>query len=56
MILVVFSGSGIILAMVELLGVVLACCLANIISDENREKRRLRRLTQQNLELKVSDL
>ena len=40
--------------MVELLGVVLACCLANIIADENRDKRRLRRINQQHVDLKVS--
>eukprot|EP00093_Oithona_nana_P011709 11709.XXX_784871_785160_1 [CDS] Oithona nana genome sequencing. len=44
MILMVFSCSGVILAMIELLGVVLACCLATIIADENREKLRLRRI------------
>ena len=56
MILMVFACSGIILAMIELLGVVLACCLANIIAEENKEKRRLRKINQQHLELKVSDL
>lgn len=56
MILMVFSCSGVILAMIELLGVVLACCLATIIADENREKLRLRRINQQHLDLKVSDL
>ena len=56
MILMVFACTGIILAMVELLGVVLACCLANIIADENKEKQRIRRINQQHMELKVSDL
>ena len=56
MILMVFSCSGVILAMIELLGVVLACCLATIIADENKEKLRLRRINQQHLDLKVSDL
>ena len=56
MILMVFSCSGVILAMIELLGVVLACCLATIIADENREKLRLRRINQQHMDLKVSDL
>ena len=56
MILIVFAGAGTILAMIELLGVVLACCLANIISDELKEKRRIQRINQQHLELKVSDL
>ena len=59
-ILLVFAFSGVFLAMVELLGVVLACCLASFIADENREKRRLRRINQQHLDskisLKVSDL
>ena len=56
MLLLSFAGVGSVLAMIELLGVVLACCLANIISEENREKRRIRRINQQHLELKVSDL
>ena len=56
MILIVFAGAGTILAMIELLGVVLACCLANIISDELKEKRRIQRINQQHMELKVSDL
>jgi hypothetical protein len=58
MILFVFACSGVILAIVELLGVVLACCLASIIADENREKIRLKRINQQvhKVELKVSDL
>ena len=65
-ILVVFACSGVILAMIELLGVVLACCLANNIAYENREKRRLKQINRnqehlglinpQHLELKVSDL
>ena len=59
-ILLVFACSGVILAMVELLGVVLACCLASFIADENKEKKRLRRINQQHLDsrisLKVSDL
>lgn len=59
-ILLVFAFSGVFLAMVELLGVVLACCLASFIADENKEKKRLRRINQQHLDsrisLKVSDL
>ena len=59
-ILLVFGCSGVILAIVELLGVVLACCLASFIADENKEKKRLRRINQQHLDsrisLKVSDL
>merc|ERR1712156_1276039 len=63
-ILLVFACSGVILAMIELLGVVLACCLANNIAYENREKRRLKQINRnqehlglinpQHLELKVS--
>ena len=34
-ILTIFAISGSILAMVELLGVVLACCLASVLIDEN---------------------
>ena len=59
-ILLVFAFSGVFLAMVELLGVVLACCLASFIADENKEKKRLRRINQRHLDsrisLKVSDL
>lgn len=58
-ILLIFSVSGAILAMVELLGVVLACCLATIIAEENKEKSRLKQINQQQtnqLELKVSAL
>ena len=38
-ILTIFAISGSILAMVELLGVVLACCLANVLIDENRMRK-----------------
>ncbi len=38
-ILTVFAISGSILAIIELLGVVLACCLANVIMEENRQRR-----------------
>ena len=39
----VFALSGSVLAMVELLGVVLACCLANVIWEENKERSRMER-------------
>ena len=38
-ILTAFAISGSMLAMVELLGVVLACCLANVLIDENRMRK-----------------
>ena len=38
-ILTIFAISGSILAMVELLGVVLACCLANVLIEENRIRK-----------------
>ena len=43
-ILTIFSISGSILAMIELLGVVLACCLAQAFADERKERRRERAL------------
>ncbi|XP_059084591.1 CD63 antigen-like [Tigriopus californicus] len=43
-ILFIFAISGTVLAIVELLGVVLACCLANVILEENRESLRTERV------------
>ena len=42
--LIIFAASGSILAMIELLGVVLACCLASAISEESRESKRIERV------------
>ena len=39
----IFAVSGSILAMVELLGIVLACCLAAVLREENRERARVAR-------------
>ena len=38
-----FALSGSVLAMIELLGVVLACCLANVIREENQQRKRRER-------------
>ena len=39
----IFAVSGAILAMIELLGVVLACCLASVLREERAERERLAR-------------
>lgn len=44
-ILFIFAISGTVLAIIELLGVVLACCLANVILEENRESLRTERVS-----------
>lgn len=54
-ILTVFAISGSILAMVELLGVVLACCLANVLIEENKERqRKSRENTLQRISMKAT--